>query len=281
MNNINCCYLLANNITGDEYIGVTDNFDRRSKQHSRGSNKYLKEDIQKYGWNNFSIKKLFEATREYCFNLEDKLIKAYNCSKYNLVPGGIGNTNIDQSGEKNYNAKLTEIQVIEIRKKYSNNKITLLELSKLYNISFQEVSNIIRGKTWATVDGPIITDNSKNNTYKLNNIEVINIRDKYKSKNNSQKELAKIYGVSPAQISNIVRGISQANIKGPIITDNSSNNSYKLTKEKVLQIRELYSTKKYTLLILANKYNISFQHVSALVNGKRWKEAGGPIKGIE
>ena len=49
-----------------------------------------------------------------------------------------------------------------------------------------------------------------------------------------------------------------------------NNNNSKLTKEQVLEIRELYSTKKYTLMVLAKIFNVSFQLISMIVNKKSW-----------
>lgn len=49
-----------------------------------------------------------------------------------------------------------------------------------------------------------------------------------------------------------------------------TNSMSKLTSKEVIEIRELYASGKYTLLKIANKYNISFQHVSDLIHRKRW-----------
>ena len=36
MSEITCCYLLENKVTGDQYVGITDNYERREKEHSKG-----------------------------------------------------------------------------------------------------------------------------------------------------------------------------------------------------------------------------------------------------
>ena len=44
----------------------------------------------------------------------------------------------------------------------------------------------------------------------------------------------------------------------------------KLTEQQVLEIRNKYMPRKYSLTMLANEYNISFQLVSLIINRKIW-----------
>lgn len=52
----------------------------------------------------------------------------------------------DQRGEKNPGAKLTDRQVAEIRLIYSQGGYTQMELGRKYGVSFQTISDIVRGK---------------------------------------------------------------------------------------------------------------------------------------
>lgn len=54
-------------------------------------------------------------------------------------------------GENHYNSKLTNNQVIEIRKKYLFRKYTTIMLGKEYNTSRQSISDIINNKTYRNV----------------------------------------------------------------------------------------------------------------------------------
>jgi hypothetical protein len=49
-----------------------------------------------------------------------------------------------------------------------------------------------------------------------------------------------------------------------------SHKKSKLTEKKVLEIRKLYKTKKYTLDDLGKKYGVCFQSISMVVNRKIW-----------
>ena len=50
----------------------------------------------------------------------------------------------------------------------------------------------------------------------------------------------------------------------------SSHRLARLSKDDVRQIRALYVPRKITLNMLANQFNISFQHVSDIVHRKKW-----------
>jgi hypothetical protein len=62
--------------------------------------------------------------------------------------------------------------------------------------------------------------------------------------------------------------------KGQITTYGETHPNHKLSSEDVRTIRELYTTKNYTYLQLAKKYNVSFQHIGSIVTKFRRKYDG-------
>lgn len=78
-------------------------------------------------------------------------------------------------GSKNHQAKLTEMQVIEMRmKKQMNPSITNKQLAEEYNISYAQACRIIRGQRWKHVDlGSTKYNESRSDQLKeaANNIE--------------------------------------------------------------------------------------------------------------
>ena len=50
------------------------------------------------------------------------------------------------------------------------------------------------------------------------------------------------------------------------------NGKSKLDWETVMKMREEYNTGQYTQRELAKKYNITFGHMSQILNNKRWRE---------
>ncbi|HWY34759.1 MAG TPA: HNH endonuclease [Nitrosopumilaceae archaeon] len=60
----------------------------------------------------------------------------------------------DNRGEKSVDCKLTDKQVIKIRKLYYVGGITLKELAKEFKVHFTTICDICRGKTWKHLTGP-------------------------------------------------------------------------------------------------------------------------------
>jgi hypothetical protein len=55
---------------------------------------------------------------------------------------------VNTIGANNAASKLTEQQVLEIRELYSTKSYTYTTLSKMFGVSFQQISNIINKKKW-------------------------------------------------------------------------------------------------------------------------------------
>lgn len=124
-NHYNCIYMYINKVNNHKYIGQTNDFNRRYKEHLSYSKNKNKKDynspihkaIRKYGINNFEIIILKEDLSSQCLlNLyECYYIKKYNClskENYNVASGG---------GNGNPYAGKTEEDMKEIRKKMSEN----------------------------------------------------------------------------------------------------------------------------------------------------------------
>lgn len=54
-------------------------------------------------------------------------------------------------GEKNYNAKLTDDDVIAIRRKYKNKELNQYQLAEKFGVSQPCIGSIVRGETWRHV----------------------------------------------------------------------------------------------------------------------------------
>ena len=56
----------------------------------------------------------------------------------------------DCTGSNNFNAKLNEEKVKDIRKRYSN-KEPIYKIAKLYNVGWTTVSHIVKNETWKNI----------------------------------------------------------------------------------------------------------------------------------
>ena len=198
-------YKIENKINGKIYIGQSNNIQRRFQEHqTKGASSRIPVDvaIQKYGKNNFTYTVVEETTIDKLNQAEEFWIDYFNSVEtgYNCSKGG------DQQsiGENNGKAKLTEQDVIEIRKAY-NNHLKQKDVYEKYKdiISFGYFQNLWQGRSWSHVMPEVFTEenkkyyiyenskgsNSKNATF--TDDEIIEIRKRYV--NESAKQIYKDY----------------------------------------------------------------------------------------
>jgi len=111
-------------------------------------------------------------------------------------------------GENVNTSKLKECDIIKIRELYHIHDVSLVDISKMYNISSSAASEIVFLNNWKHVK---ITFDEKYLKTRIPNIllkydDVLRIKFRLKYGGESCKNLALVYGVSPATISDIKRG---------------------------------------------------------------------------
>lgn len=198
-------YKIENKINGKIYIGQSNNIQRRFQEHQiKGASSRIPVDIaiQKYGKDNFTYTVIEETTidklnqaEEFWINYFNSIETGYNCSK-----GG----EQQSIGENNGKAKLTEQDVIEIRKAY-NNHLKQKDVYEKYKdiISFGYFQNLWQGRSWSHVMPEVFTEENKQYyifqnsnggngaSAKFSNEEVIKIRERYV--NESAKQIYEDY----------------------------------------------------------------------------------------
>ena len=198
-------YKIENKVKGKIYIGQSNNIQRRFQEHqTKGASSRIPVDvaIQKYGKDNFTYTVIEETTidklnqaEEFWINYFNSIETGYNCSK-----GG----EQQSIGENNGKAKLTEQDVIEIRKAY-NNHLKQKDVYEKYKdiISFGYFQNLWQGRSWSHVMPEVFTEENKQYyifqnsnggngaSAKFSNEEVIKIRERYV--NESAKQIYEDY----------------------------------------------------------------------------------------
>lgn len=186
-------YKITNLVNGKTYIGQSNNIERRFKEHQqKGESSRIPVDIaiKKYGKDMFSYDIVEECKLEELNEKETYWIKKYHTKEdgYNCNDGGSSQS----SGENNGRSKLTEKDVILIRKAYNNHK-KQSEVYELFSdkISFGHFQNVWQGRIWSNVMPEVFTEKNKNYyIYKnsqgqngknsnLTDEEVIKIRKRY------------------------------------------------------------------------------------------------------
>lgn len=103
-------------------------------------------------------------------------------------------------GERNPQAKLSDLQVVQMREENALGKFTRQELADRYDTSTASISNILTGKTRASAAGPIVERQVK---VKLSDSDIEEIV-KASVKGATQKSIAELYGVTQSNISRIL-----------------------------------------------------------------------------
>ncbi len=140
-------------------------------------------------------------------------------------------------GERHPNAKLTAVQVLDIRQRYDNGETTQA-LSVAFGVGLRTISRITLGQGWRNVGGPIHQSGS-----------VIKARSPRGDKNPTH-----LY---------------------PELYRGEHKSQAKLTEEQVLEIRERYATAEPSQDI-ATAFGISRSTIRHIASGLKWSHVGGP-----
>lgn len=254
---------------GKMYIGITNNFKRRLKEHKRSVNKKdrfeypLYKAIDKYGWDSIEWSIIMECeTLDEAKEAEVYFIERYdlyNKKGYNVSKGG------DYPSINCYIYSDTKVE--EIVFDLENTKMTLLEISKKHEVSISYVSNIlnnkIRNKKEINRKSLQSQKGSKNKASKLNETVVSDIK-KELIKGTSRKELVVKYEVSKSLIQAIAVGDSWSHVEPKIPMKKKIT---KMNKEKLTYIKEELD-KGRTGASIIKELNISPTTISKIKKGK-------------
>lgn len=164
-------YKITNKINNNAYIGLSINIEKRWKAHIERSknefnkeyNKVLYKAFRKYGIENFSFEILEKCSKEELKEKEIYWIEYYNTYKkgYNATPGG---DLVDIAGEKHPRHKLTEQDVIEIRKWWASKTISTREMYYEYQnlIGKSGFKKIYTWQTWKNILPELNTQENRN-----------------------------------------------------------------------------------------------------------------------
>lgn len=254
---------------GKMYIGITNNYKRRLKEHKRSINKKdrfeypLYKAIKKYGWDNIEwsiIAKCdsLEEAKEMEIYFIDKY-DLYNKKGYNISKGG------DYPSEKCYiyTDDIVESIVCDLEK----GLLTLKEISEKYKVSISYVSNILnnkfRNKKIICRKSLQSKKGSKNTASKLTEEQVSDIKRRLIS-GESRKKLKDEFKVSKSLIQSIAVGDSWCHVEPKIPMKRDIN---RITKEKVEYVK-LELSKGKTGASITKELSMSPSTLSKIKKGK-------------
>lgn len=214
-------YCYTNKINGKKYVGQTINPEQRYNAHKSNYqnpnhteyNSLIHKAFRKYGFNNFTYEVLVKGIDDINVlnELEIYYIKKFNCQTpngYNVEAGGKNcakpKTLEHRKKEIWGQAKLTEEEVIELRKAYRDKKSPTEIYNEKYKnrLHYNSFLNIWVGKRYSLIM-PEVFQNGRHT--KLTAETVKQIRKDREQTNLSYDKLAEKYGVSKGTIADIIK----------------------------------------------------------------------------
>lgn len=126
--------------SGKSYIGQTNDYDRRCRDHQQPSSRCVKfrAAINKYGWDNFTHEILEESLTLLLANEQEEYwINFYDCvnSGYNLLNGGLNRTHAEETKVKFRLRRHSELTIEKIKNKSPRSKPIII-----YDIQYQSIN---------------------------------------------------------------------------------------------------------------------------------------------
>jgi Mor family transcriptional regulator len=168
--------------------------------------------------------------------------------------------------------KLTEEQVMDIRKEYAAGNVTALDLAKKYGVTSDTIYRVANGRSWRHL--PIVDRSRKSCRVKtLSDEQVMDIRKEYVEGDATASDLAKKYGVRLPQIRRAIGSLYWLPLQSipPKRKPTLSHKHKRLNEEQVMSIRKEYARGDVAVPDLTKKYDMSCSQIRYIVNGKSWK----------
>lgn len=153
-------YKITNKTNGKVYIGQSQNCEKRISEHKRKKKLTIDDWINLLGSDAFTYEILEECSLEELDNKEKEYIKKYNSIEegYNIQEGGFNNS----IGEGNGRAKLTEEDVIKIRKSYASHESPRKVYEQFQNkIGYKSFQSVWQGICWKHIMPEVFTEENK------------------------------------------------------------------------------------------------------------------------
>ena len=261
-----CIYKITNIIDGKIYIGSTNDYNRRYREHKNkmygNCDKVLYDAIDKYGFENFTMELIEDYTEKY------KEREQYWIDFYNSKEEGY---NVDFSlVHADSHIVIDEETLLKIYSDLKDLSLNYNDIAKKYNFkSTQSIRDINRGITYHHKDINYPIRKMRNDLAKERALQVIN---DLKNTNLKFSELAKKYHCSGTTISNINTGIrnKQDNEQYPIRPE--TRKSQKFSEQILDDIYDDIINTNLKWTELAEKYNCQtkvFQHINQGISNKR------------
>jgi group I intron endonuclease len=255
-------YKIHCNGNGKDYIGITNDFNRRFAVHWNDAFNCNKQTVlcrtmRKYGKNDFVISKIDNAhTWESACELEKKYIKNFNTK----VPNGM---NMTDGGDGVFGLKHSDKTKEQMRKSHLGKGIG--EDNPMYG-----KPGSMLGKKWSDESRKKLSESCKGRVpWNKGKKGLQKAWNKGKTGIFSEEALKKMSATHKGKKwSKEARKKMSETRKGRFVGEKHSQS--KLIKDDVIEIRRLYGNKILTQKQIAERYGLTQGNVSYIVYGKSW-----------
>lgn len=263
-------YIIKNDINTKVYIGQSLDSEQRFKSHCKGDydNSLIDKAIQKYGKEHFWFE-ILESQIENYNEREKYWIKYYNSK----VPFGYNTLDWGEEpphylGDDHPNTKISDDNVILLKKDLAETTISLSKLAEKYGISKKQVLRINQGISRATLGEKYPIRKNPNINGKLTEEDVDNIIELLKYTYRFNGDIAREFGVEVHTISKINNGTihHRDNIQYPVRNWKSSG-VILFTYEQVTEIINALSNTKESIQSIAKRYNVNRRAIENINRG--------------
>lgn len=267
-------YIIKNDINNKVYIGQSLDAEERFKAHCKKNydNSLIDAAIQKYGKQHFWYEILETQTEN--FNEREKFwIQKYQSLTprgYNIQIGG--NTPPIYYGDQHPNTKISDEEVIHLKRDLRNTTLPIIKLAEKYGISKRQVMRINQGLSRAQLNEVYPIRANPNINGKLTEEQVDEIIELLKYSYRFNGDIARQYGVEVHAISDINQGVSHKrnSLEYPIRKWKSSG-TILFTYEQVTDIIKEIATTSHSLNSIARKYNVDQRVIKGICSGSSKK----------
>lgn len=263
-------YIIKNDINTKVYIGQALDTSKRFQSHCKNNrdNSLIDKAIKKYGQEHFWFE-ILESQIENYNEREKYWIKYYNSKSpfgYNILDGGSAPP--IYYGDNHPNIKISDANVIKLKKDLAETQISLSKLAEKYKISKKQVLRINQGISRASLNENYPIRKNPNINGKLTEKDVDNIIDILKYTYRFNGDIAREYGVEVHTISKINKGTYhyRENIQYPIRNWKSSG-IILFTYEQVTEIINSLLNTNESMRSIAKKYNVSKSAIESINRG--------------
>lgn len=183
--------------------------------------------------------------------------------------------------KSDYGKKLREADVVEIKSLLDDRQFTQQQIADRFGVSFGTISAIELGKIWKNAGRDMAVscvskkkprgvrlsgDSCPASRLTLEKVE--EIRRMYFSERLSQKEISRIFDVSPMTIGNIVLGRTWKQSAGGRVASPSFGK--KLRESEAIEIKRLLATGSMKQNDIAKKFGFSPKLINSIATGRTW-----------